>query len=262
MARAPTLQRPRSEVHPMATFDDIIEKVKKLLALSESSNPNEAALAQARAAELMLKYSIDLSAIDTSDDQLQADEPVDIFVFEADEGNKTTWKGSLAGSIATFFNCKIFWQGPSLMFVGRKSDNDSVKYLYKAIFNQIQELTEKFWIKEGIRSGTHGKTWKQSFRLGCVNTLQSRFAQQKTSIIQEYREKGTNLAIYDDLLIKVGQRVSKLTLRASAPVSAKSGAAYRSGTVAGNSINIGGNQGLGRPSYGIGNQALRLGNKG
>ncbi len=244
----------------MSAYDDIIEKIKKLLALSESSNPNEAALAQARAAELMLKYSISQGAIDTS--EKKEDEPVNVFLFEADEGNKTTWKGSLASSIARFFNCKIYWSGPSLMFIGRESDKNAVLYLYKAIFNQIQELTERFWIKEGIRSGTHGKTWKQSFRLGCTNTLAARFAEQKNTIIQEYRQSGTSLALYDNIARQVEARSNKLNLHKIAGPSVNSSSAYHSGSQAAKSINIGGNAGLNRPASGIGNQAFRLTNKG
>lgn len=244
----------------MSSYNDIIEKIKKLLALSESSNPNEAALAQARAAELMLKYSIGQGQINFS--EKKEDEPINVFLFEADEGNKTTWKGNLASSIARFFNCKIYWQGPNLMFIGRDSDKNAVLYLYKAIFNQIQELTELFWIKEGIRSGIHGKTWKQSFRLGCVSTLAIRFAEQKNTLIQEYKQNGTSLALYDQLAYKVDQRASKLNLQVGSPISAKSSSAFHSGSQAAKSINIGGNASLNSPSSGIGNQAFRLTNKG
>ena len=38
---------------------ELIEKIKKLLALSDSSNPNEAAIALSRAQKLMEKYKIE-----------------------------------------------------------------------------------------------------------------------------------------------------------------------------------------------------------
>ncbi len=41
------------------TKNELIEKIKKLLALSDSSNPNEAAVALARAQKLMEKYNIE-----------------------------------------------------------------------------------------------------------------------------------------------------------------------------------------------------------
>lgn len=244
----------------MNNLNDIIEKVKKLLALSNSPNENEAAVAQAKAAELMLKYSISQDSINT--EEKKEDEPVKTFIFEEGEGNKVTWKGSLAGTIARFFNCEIYWRGSSIMFIGRKSDNDAVKYLYLAIGNQIQELTEYFWIRQGIKSGIHGKTWKQSFRFGCVDTLAKRFAAQKQQIIQEYKAAGTSLVVYDKLALQVHKTMLSLHLAKGNPVSVKSGAAYQSGTQAGNSINIGGNPGLNRPAYGVGNQAFRLTNKG
>ncbi len=46
---------------------ELIEKIRKLLALSDSSNPNEAALALSRAQKLMQKYSIEKSELSISD---------------------------------------------------------------------------------------------------------------------------------------------------------------------------------------------------
>lgn len=233
-------------------YEEIVERVKKLLALGTSPNQHEAALAQAKAAELMLKYSIDRGSIDTKESK--DDEPVSVFVFETDEGNKTTWKGSLASAIANFFNCQIYWSGPTLMFVGRASDRNSVLYLYNAIFNQIQELTEKFWIKEGIRSGIHGKSWKQGFRLGCVSTLRERFAQQKNTIMMEYRSQGNSLVVFNQLAMLVAAKVSNLGLRSAAPTVIKAGSAYSSGKREGHSVNIGNNQGIGNRSIGLPNK--------
>lgn len=46
------------------TKDELVEKIKKILALAESSNPNEAAVALQRAQKLMEKYKIEASDLD------------------------------------------------------------------------------------------------------------------------------------------------------------------------------------------------------
>src|SRR4051812_49350731 len=47
-----------------ADMAPIVEKVRKLLALSTSSNPHEAALAAAKAQNLLAQYNLELSQID------------------------------------------------------------------------------------------------------------------------------------------------------------------------------------------------------
>lgn len=48
------------------TFEEAVEKVRKLLALSKSYNPNEAALAAARAQEITTRYSIEAAIFEAS----------------------------------------------------------------------------------------------------------------------------------------------------------------------------------------------------
>ena len=51
----------------------ILERIKKLLKLSESSNPHEAALAAQRASELMFKYNVNKAALDTTEAREQVE---------------------------------------------------------------------------------------------------------------------------------------------------------------------------------------------
>lgn len=48
------------------TKNELIEKIKKLLALSDSSNPNEASVALSRAQKLIEKYNIEFSELQTA----------------------------------------------------------------------------------------------------------------------------------------------------------------------------------------------------
>src|SRR5258708_6586748 len=53
----------------MYSQEQIIEKIRGLLALAKSSNPNEAALAAQRATALMQKYNLDQAQVDLSRNQ-------------------------------------------------------------------------------------------------------------------------------------------------------------------------------------------------
>lgn len=48
------------------TKEELITRIKKLLALSDSSNPNEAAIALSRAQKLMQQYHIEMSELEDS----------------------------------------------------------------------------------------------------------------------------------------------------------------------------------------------------
>src|SRR5258708_2572171 len=53
----------------MYSQEQIIEKIRGLLALAKSSNPNEVALAAQRATALMQKYNLDQAQVDLSRNQ-------------------------------------------------------------------------------------------------------------------------------------------------------------------------------------------------
>jgi len=244
-------------MNKLNSLQDIVEKIKKLLLLSESSNENEAALAAAKAAELMLKYSISQSSLHIEEDK----EDVEFFIFEDnDKKNKVQWKGGLAYSIAEFFNCFVYWSNQDLYFIGRESDKNAVLYLYKAISNQIEELAYKFWVKEGIRSGIHGKSWNNSFKLGCVINIANRFKDKKKEIFDEFKRENTDLTVYNSVQRQVLNKKQELSLKQS-PVKASSKEAFISGTIAGNSVNIGDNKGINRTHHMENNSILSLENK-
>ena len=100
--------------------DEIMEKIKKLLALSKSDNEYEAFSALQMARKLMSKHNIDISddiEIEAGDD----DEVVNEVVFE------TAKKGILliATVVADNFKCKAYYQKGSPMkinFVGKPLD--------------------------------------------------------------------------------------------------------------------------------------------
>ncbi len=53
----------------MAVDSTVLSKIKKLLALSTSSNPNEAALAAAKAQELLMIHNLTLSQVEAQGEE-------------------------------------------------------------------------------------------------------------------------------------------------------------------------------------------------
>lgn len=84
-------------------LDRILSKIKKCLALGESSEPAEAAAAMRQAQKLMVKYGIDQSTMELAD------------IGEAEVRSRVSvsrikpWEGRVFGLVAKAFGCKLVW---------------------------------------------------------------------------------------------------------------------------------------------------------
>lgn len=131
--------------------EKIVNRIKKLLALSDNnSNPEEAKSALLKAQELMAKYGIEI----TNDE----DKP------EYDQKCATTpkdkgFKAPLAVIIGENFRCKPIMVGKIVYFIGHKDD---VKICIDA-FNFAYKVAKKNGDKEYKRCKTEGLETKNVF---------------------------------------------------------------------------------------------------
>ena len=214
---------------------DIVNKIQKLLALSNSPNENEALSAAQKASELMLRHHI--SREDLRDNGIANPINIESMVFELSPGqNKNNFNGALASVVAKFFNCHIIFYGPNLQLIGRREDLDSVLYLYKAFKNQIGELANALWERESHTSQEHGKTWKHSFRFGMLTKLTERLNRQKAETT--YTSSKTSLVVFSEVETKVNDFVSNLTLKKGIPTKVNSGTAYQLGYLTGDNLHL------------------------
>lgn len=180
---------------------DIIERIRNLWALSKNNNsPEEAALAAARAQELMFKYQIGESDISLSEDDKRED-VVDESILVEEVARRCPWKASLGNSLAHAFGCKLYtWKeyvgktvgvigGGAVAYrrecqyrvVGLKSAVQTIGYMFSYLAREVDELAERAWT-EARKTGypaNQGRTWKNSFRLGAVNTIAQRLKAQR-----------------------------------------------------------------------------------
>jgi len=94
----------------------IIDKIYKCLRLSESGNPNEAALALRQATSMMKKYGI-------SDAQVLAAEVTESTTQAGERFNPPFWALALANLIADAFQCRNlilrqYGRSPEFRFIG------------------------------------------------------------------------------------------------------------------------------------------------
>lgn len=147
----------------------IIDKIRKLLALSKSSNANEAAAAAAKAQRLMTEHQVaeaELEAFEAPAETASvSDDPLDRFGLRV-----PLWKELLSAKLATLHGCRTWkhstWTTRSDMkrhmrIAGRPSDVASVRYLYAWLTSEIERMAH-------AKSAGRGRDYAKSYRLGAV----------------------------------------------------------------------------------------------
>jgi hypothetical protein len=187
--------------------DNVLDKVRKLLRLSKSSNANEAALAAAKAQELIDRHQLAqamLTLDDTNPTKGLDDEPIVNFSDAPLDTPKQLdrWRGALAIAIGQWNACKIWAVGPNLMIVGRPSDAETVRYLYGWLSNEVERLATE-------QGQGKGRTWRNNFRLGVVDTIARKLREQHEAFKKTVRAEAETT----QALVRVDQSLARIVER-------------------------------------------------
>lgn len=164
----------------------IIDQIKKLFALSKSSNENEAALAFQKAQEIMFKHNIDQT--DLVKDQIE-----DIIEIDFEMAKRfTVPHETLAYWVGKAFMVrpiKIRGLHTKMRFIGTKSDVSVGSYVYSFIINLSEEKAKDYI--EILKRKDPSKDWrgkspkvKQDYCFGFISAVVD-----KLKKIKEEREK-------------------------------------------------------------------------
>lgn len=240
--------------------EKIADRLRKLLALSQSSNQHEAAIAAARAAELMAEHQIEAAMLAEAER-----EPIDQEVLET-FGTRVTWKGMLANGISYSFGCRVYWsrgidegkRWTRLMIVGRKADADAARYTFHYLCNEVNRLATSAWdARHSDKTLFHtAREWKNGFRVGAASTIAQRLRQARDESLARARGRQDDEAprVAAALLrlerdeAELDAFMARLGLRHSRSRITASGSGMCAGTAAGHSVDIGADRNrLGRP---------------
>lgn len=147
----------------------ILSKIKKLLSLATSSNPNEAANAQALADGLMAKYNVTEADLASLDPKEYYGENEKLFFSIG----LSSWRQQLAVGVASYFDCQIV-QEMVVMAEGATQytyfvygDDDQVKdvqFVYHAFAKKIDNLVD-------TRCLGRGPVYVESYCDGVVDSV-------------------------------------------------------------------------------------------
>lgn len=156
----------------------LIEKIKKLLALSESSNENEAKLSMLKAQELLVKHKLSIKDVKEYNlTNISIKEKVSNISFR-----QAKWKAELGAIIADNFGCyQYFEKGTSrtIAFFGKEEDvivcNIVFEYAVDCILSTVKRLRYQYY-----KYGDSTKGLENDYALGFIHGLSKMFEKQKS----------------------------------------------------------------------------------
>lgn len=192
----------------------IVDRIRKLMQLSHSTNVHEAAQAAGLAQRLMLEHKIEMADLSLNSNEKRLPEEVTEEALEGGQGKSARairWRISLGSRIAKAFNCKTYFRSSTdfIGIMGCKSDVQTCQYLQQYFGLEIERLAEAAWkqLKADADAGTElprPKMWKNSFRDGAVHAIGEKLDRErlKNQIRTGAKVKGVSTLI-DELAEEV-----------------------------------------------------------
>jgi hypothetical protein len=224
----------------MSNMSPIIEKVRKLLALSKSCNANEAAAAAAAANKLIDQYRLEeceLEDTEAHEDIFEEEDPL----YES--GRLTQWKSYLACNLARHYGCAIYnhkgFRKNLYKLAGRKSDIEVVRYMFSWLCLEIERLSDEGSRGKGFDRSA-GKIFSNSFCTGAVAGINLQLKASRQEVVQN----ASSVAIvklnqrHDEALAFLNKS-HKLKFENNSNKSYLDKGAYESGKAKGENLHLG-----------------------
>jgi hypothetical protein len=150
------------------------------LALANSSNEHEAALAAAHAQRLLSEHNLGMADIEASHKPDKADK-IEL------EAAKTLpkWLRHLSAGVCSTFDCQAVHHPANgkLTFIGVGADAQVAAYTFTYLVGTVKKLCSVY-MKQQLNStvtNRHRELMRQSYYLGVVSTIAARLGEQKVS---------------------------------------------------------------------------------
>ncbi len=167
--------------------ENIVEKIRKLLALSQSDNEAEASLAMQRVHELLVKYNLEMEEVKVNNT------PVTKEVM-ADGQRLKEWRLELAVGIAKAYFCKTLitnfdYGYYEFNLVGKPHNIEIAKSMYEYLESAIMRISKK-----NIRKNAKAK-YRESYKYGMAMRLADRLQEKMHSYGEKTDRKSKALVV-------------------------------------------------------------------
>lgn len=152
----------------------ILDKIKKLLALSKSPNEHEAQAAMLKAQELMAKYG--MSVEESVETEITYTSTV------AETSGNATFRAPLGAIIAKNFRCEVFLYDGCISFYGHSEDVPICKEVFEYAYKTIKRLSTKRY-NEARSAGYETKGFYTQYQTAFLIALKDAFERQCTALM-------------------------------------------------------------------------------
>jgi hypothetical protein len=208
--------------------ETIIEKIQKLLALSTSSNENEAASALAKAQKLLLLHNISMEEVEA------LKKPDRVYVKDSVLISRGRWRVRLLSAIAQYNFCRMVYfpnrSNTLAVLVGEKINIEAVKLMYDLIAEQLVHMAAVAYMNSTER--IHAATWKDSFYNGAIRTIRIRLDMERRGLDSHTMAL---VVVREDELNQAERNFFPKTRQAK-PKPVKFNSGYEAGRQAGNMV--------------------------
>ncbi|MEW6350657.1 MAG: DUF2786 domain-containing protein [Thermodesulfobacteriota bacterium] len=187
------------------TKEEVVSKVRKLFELSRSPNENEAALALARAREMLSKHH--LSMADLTVEEMQGSLDVTSASVEAGKVLRV-WVKALLYHVAKGFDCENLIQrrfnaAPLVTFIGTAEDVQIALAAFQFLFRELTGLADRALpvLKREAR-GWSATSLRYAYLEGAVTRIGERFREETRAVRTVEGEKCRDLVVVKDDLIQ------------------------------------------------------------
>lgn len=175
--------------------EKMIDRVRKLLALSTSSNENEAKAALLQAQKLMEKHKISEAMI--AEPAVVQEDIKTSELWNSGKTSRSQWRGNLAATLGKCNGCEVWTSGPRIHIIGRESNVQTVQYLFLYCESLIERLSK-------THAG-HGRSFISNYKLGFVGGIASKLKQGKEEAMAEaVVEHGKQLT--DNAIVRIDEK--------------------------------------------------------
>jgi len=186
-------------------YEEALRKAASCLRLAQSANPHEAALAAAKAQEIMDRYNL------STEDMAYSDQPKqeEIKDFGADPLHEvcqvdTRWTLWLSNTIAKLNSCRTYYHtkmsgSATIKLIGRASDVQTVRYIFSWLEREVRRLT-----KQECQGYT--RKYQVDFRTGVVDTICRKLEEQRAETYKNVQKETSNSLA----LVRVQNSIAKM----------------------------------------------------
>ncbi len=184
----------------------IIEKIKKLLALANSSNEHEAALAAGHAQRLLSEHNLAIADIEAAHRPDKADR-----VETAVSKILPKWLRHLSAGVSSAFDCQAIHHPATgkMTFIGVGADVQVAVYTFTYLDRTVRKLCSTYMKQHvsGAIANRHRELMRHSYYLGAVTTITVRLRDQK---VQTPVTTGALVPVKEGLIRQAMSEIGKI----------------------------------------------------